>query len=90
MLDRQGVNYWRHFLARATPARSEVNANQVLIVNQNLMQGLDAQDVIHLASGFKSPHCQNLQEMLGLKRACERQVQTNSGAVNIHYRTNHI
>jgi len=85
VLDRQGVNYWRHFLARATPARSEVNANQVLIVNQNLMQGLDAQDMHHLASGFKLPHCQTLQEMQGLKRACERHEQTNSGKHTLPY-----
>jgi hypothetical protein len=90
VLDRQGVNYWRHFLARATPAGSEVNANQVLIVNQNLMLGLDAQDMIYLASGFKLPHCQTLQEMQGLKRACERHEQTNSAAVNIDCRTNYI
>ena len=72
VLDGHGVNNRRHFFAGAAPARSEVNANQVLIVNQNLGQGLDAHEMNRLASGFKLPHCRTLQEMQGLKRACER------------------
>ena len=41
VLERQSIDYWRHFLAGAAPACGEVHAHEVLVFNKHLPKTLN-------------------------------------------------